>query len=504
MESVRFRPLPRLSGLRRLAVRCCLAGWPALTLGCTQLPALPAEDPSPAVVRGAGETGPTVPVRNLPAAETLTIPPRSDPVPDAHQPVPVSLDTVLRLAQGQNLQVGVAREKVREAFADKDLAAKRWLPDIYLGTSYYRHEGGIQDVDGTVFHSSFGSLFGGMEVDTQFDIRDYAFKKVDAQRKIWQQRGELSRVTSETLLDAANTYIDLLAAYQGEAIIRSTDPDVDKLLQRATDLTSSIPAAQAQVEAVRSEIAGRRQMALRFLEQAAEAKAKLAYDLGMNPECDLLPVDNRLVALQLVDASPPVCELVAQALANGPGVREMEGLLNLVNQSMARSQGMGQFMPVFGVRMAEGLFGAGPGSRSDWDNRWDLGLQVRWNITEWTTARERKRVAQAKLNQLHLSYQDLRAKLAMGVQASREGIHGGLKQLRQAEEQIKHARKTLQLSQERLYNLPAERQQPDQVLLAIETLMRAQLGYLSVLRDYDKAQLRLMVLLGQGTAPCSP
>jgi hypothetical protein len=40
------------------------------------------------------------------------------------------------------------------------------------------------------------------------------------------------------------------------------------------------------------------------------------------------------------------------------------------------------------------------------------------------------------------------------------------------------------------------------VLVNIENVMRAQLNYLGILRDYDKAQLRLLVLLGQATAPC--
>ena len=79
-----------------------------------------------------------------------------------------------------------------------------------FGTAYYRwHEGGIQDFDGQFIHSSYGSLFAGLEMRGKLDLRETAYQRIDAERKVWQQKGELSKLTSETLLDAAGTYVDL-------------------------------------------------------------------------------------------------------------------------------------------------------------------------------------------------------------------------------------------------------------------------------------------------------
>ena len=150
--------------------------------------------------------------------------------------------------------------------------------------------------------------------------------------------------------------------------------------------------------------------------------------------------------------------------------------------------------------MSEGIFGGGPGSRSDWDNRWDLVVHVRYNLTELVTARDRLRSAQAKINQLHLTYQDLRGKLTAGVQEARETILSGREELRKGQEQINYARETVRLALDRLKTFP-EKASPSEVLLAIRSQMGAQLSYLSILRDYDKAQLRLLVLLGRATAP---
>jgi outer membrane protein TolC len=509
MFRVHLRRFPRLPRFCRLATAMCVAGLLLVGLGCSS----DAQTTRPVVVRAASGEGdmPAEAVRTAPVVETLPDPVEQAPakqapaqqVPakaDPHAPVPISLDTVLRLAQDQNHQVNLARERVSEAFAAKDVADKQWLPDLWVGTSYYRHEGGIQNEDGTLTHSSFGSMFDGVEIDTNFDIREYAYHKVDAERKTWQQRTELSRITSDNLLEAANAYIDLLASYQGAAVVRDTDKMMNELLRLTTGLAEVEPAYGAEVHRIKAEIANREEMILRLNQQGDAAKAKLAYLLGLSPDCCLVPVDNRLGILHLVNALVPACDLVAQALTSGPGIREMEGLLNLIQESIEKAKGPSKYMPVLGVRMAEGLFGAGPGARSDWDNRWDLGLQVRWNLTECVTAHDRARVSQARYNQAQLSYQDLRGKLAAGVEEAQSAIQAGEKELHQGEEQIKEAKEAARSSLDRYKQVKLAQKSPTDPFLAIRTQTGAQLGYLGIIRDYDKAQLRLMILTGQVSA----
>src|SRR5207248_10854094 len=155
--------------------------------------------------------------------EHCTAPPTAVAVPQKPSKVrvlPVDLDAVLHLAEGQNRQVALARERLNQYHAEKDLADLSWLPNIHAGLAYYRHEGGIQNEDGTLQHSSTGALFPGLDIAARFDLRETGFQRINAERKVWQQKGELSRITSEKLLDAAETYVDLLAARTSEAILR--------------------------------------------------------------------------------------------------------------------------------------------------------------------------------------------------------------------------------------------------------------------------------------------
>src|SRR5207302_11096766 len=120
----------------------------------------------------------------------------------------------------------VARERLAQSRAEAEIAAKRWLPDVWAGAGYYRHEGGIQDQDGTLVRSSFGAVVAGLDVTARLDLRAAAFAELDAARKTLQQRGDLSRLTRETLLDAATTYVDLLAAQSALAVTRQLADDL--------------------------------------------------------------------------------------------------------------------------------------------------------------------------------------------------------------------------------------------------------------------------------------
>jgi outer membrane protein TolC len=373
------------------------------------------------------------------------------------------------------------------------------MPDVFVGTSYYRHEGGIQDFQGNLIHSSFGSIFAGGEVRGQLDPRDIALQKVEAERQVWQKRGELSKLTSENLLDAASTYVDFLAARQGEVVARELLKEMDALFVQAQKLAKVDPGLQVEVTRVQTEMRGQEQTIRKLQEGAAAAAAKLIYLLGLDPAAELVPIDRQLASFNLVADSVPSSALVDRALTTGPGIREMQGLLALIDEVRDKAQGPGRFIPVLQMNLAEGAFGAGPGDSLRWDNRFDLALQARWNLTEFLTAHERRRIAASKMQQAQLGYQDLRGKLTLGVQEAREASVSGRDQAAIGETQIKDAREAYRLSRERFVNLiPLKKGgSPSEVLLSIGALGRAQFNYLNALRDHDKAQLRLFILTGQ-------
>ena len=487
-------------------------GWVGAALLAWCMPPCGADEPpvAPEIIRIAPGDSAVLelpPLKVRPAtdavAEAVASPreiPKSKPAQLGPKAVPIGLDAVLCLARDQNGQVRLAREKLAEAFAEQDLAAKRWLPEISVGIGYWRHEGGIQDFDGNLLRSSYGSVFAGLEVRNRLDIRDAIFQRLDAARKVWQQQGELSKFTSEQLLDAATTYIDLLAARSAEAIALEAEAKLSRLLVQADSLEKVDPGVRVEVARVEAELGAQRMLTRRLREGASAAAAKLIYLLGLDPASELVLLERQMVAIRLVDVRQSNEALVETALRNGPGVQELQAILGLLEESRAKGDSPLHWLPTLEVRMADGGFAAGPGSRLDWESRWDVGVQARWNLTEFITGRERKRLADLKIQQAHLSYQDLRAKLTLGVYEAAEAIRSTEDQMNLAVRQIAHAEESYNLSDLRLRENIKGRS-PSEVLLATRALLGARLGYLHALRDHDKAQLRLFVFTGAACAP---
>src|ERR1043166_637717 len=144
----------RRLGLRRL-LRLGILGLPGLGLACTHMPSADRTPPNPMQLL------PHSPV-DYPMSMSPAIQPRMSPdpavVPSAtREQLPMTLDAVLRLAGEQNPQVMIAQAKVAAACAEKDAAAQHWIPEIYLGTGYFRHAGGIQLQEGPLITSSAGA-----------------------------------------------------------------------------------------------------------------------------------------------------------------------------------------------------------------------------------------------------------------------------------------------------------------------------------------------------------
>src|SRR3954451_18173962 len=72
---------------------------------------------------------------------------------------PIDLPGALRLAGARDLDIAIARERVCEALAELERARVLWLPSLYVGPNWTRHDGQAQVVEGPVRSISKSSLF---------------------------------------------------------------------------------------------------------------------------------------------------------------------------------------------------------------------------------------------------------------------------------------------------------------------------------------------------------
>jgi hypothetical protein len=293
-------------------------------------------------------------------------------------------------------------------------------------------------------------------------LRPENYRRTTAEAKLWQQRAELAKVRSEVLQDTGNTYVDWLTALRGEAVARALEDKEQEMLRKSKALAKETGAARAQVEGIETSQAARHQAIARLHQLAEAAAAKLAYLIHKSGEVTLS--GEILEPVDLADASPAVEVLIAQAQENGPGVRELAALEAVLAKALSDA------------RLAQKIC----------------------NATGCGSICGRLQEGEARLREVQAAREDLAGKLELGVREARAAIHSGREQITLGVEQLKHAseaykqNKRIQQDAEENQMLPAI----NGVLLSIRGLEASHSGYIQAVSAYNKAQVRLAVLLG--------
>src|SRR5262249_9148945 len=151
----------------------------------------------------------------------------------------------------------------------------------------------------------------------------------------------------------------------------------------------------------------------------------------------------------------------------------------------------------FGLTLFEGALGSGPGGTTVWDNRFDVGVNVRWNLAELTKTEYLRRRARSRMAQTMYALQDLQGKLALGVQEGKDAVLHGREQIGLAKDQVQHASESYRLNNQRLEKVAGTN--PLDVLLSLRSLEQAHFNRLTSIAAHNKAQVRLVMLLGTPT-----
>lgn len=302
-------------------------------------------------------------------------------------------------------------------------------------------------------------------------LRKDTFKTAVADATLWRRRAELRKVENDNLQDAASTYFDWLATLRGEAVAQDLLKKENKLLSRARKLAASEKPVQVVVEAIDTAVNGRQQYILHTHQQSEGVAARLAYLMGMNGGV-LIPAAT-LQPIARIDTGVPLEVLIRQAQDNGPGVHELQGLIASIQKSLAEACRAQRCCAKTGAALVCA----------------------------------RLQMAQSQLQQAQLSLVSLQLKLRAGVEDAFSAVLSGREQLELASKAIDHAKETYRIMDLRVTEEGPEatirNKTYDGVLNSIRQFSQAQSNYLLAVRDYDKAQARLMLLLGT-FANCAP
>jgi hypothetical protein len=282
------------------------------------------------------------------------------------------------------------------------------------------------------------------------------FNKSVAEATLWRRRVELRKNETDILQDASNIYFDWLATLRGVEIARDFLQHEEKLLARAQELAKDKPPVQVVVKAIQTAVNGRRQYILQTHQQSEALAAKLTHLMGMNGGA-LTPAQT-LEPINRVDTSLATEVLVRQAQEYGPSVRELEGLIASSQQSLDE---------VWRAQLCCCRMGAALACSR---------VQAQWSLYS------------------------VQAKLRAGVEDAFAAVLSGREAIDLAVKAIDRAAETYRRMDSRLTaesSVDAMRNKTyDGVLNSIRQVAQANSEYITAVRDYDKAQARLLIMIG--------
>ncbi|MCI0340161.1 MAG: TolC family protein, partial [Planctomycetales bacterium] len=233
----------------------------------------------------------------------------------------VDLPTVLRLSGASPIEVGLVRERIAAAEAERAMALQSFLPYATLGGGYARLDGltqgtsgDLQNVDKQSFHFAARGVL-------EWDLGRSVFATLAAAQRVDAARDEGEARRRDVARDAAEAYLDLsLASAEAEIHRRS--------LEIAERLRTQVEAAVEAGRGFRGDVLRARTRAAHHrlgVERAEERRrtvgVRLATLLRLDPEVTLLPSDSRPVPVSLVPEGTPAAALVEKALRERPEIR---------------------------------------------------------------------------------------------------------------------------------------------------------------------------------------
>lgn len=407
---------------------------------------------------------------------------------------PIDLPTALKLAGAQNLDVQLARERLREAQANHDAALYNFFPWLSPGVAFKRHEGRLQDVGGTILDTTKQNYTAGLNVEARLELGETWFKALAAKQLAQAADHAVEAQRQESVFLAALGYFDLVKARATTAVAADAARiagDYADQLQRGVELglTFKGDALRARGQAERNQLAVQQ-----ATEQQRIAAARLAQVLRLDPSVDLLPADNELLPVILTSTNAALDSLVAQALSTRPELKQGAALTAAAKKTRAAAT-VGPLIPSLGAQAFLGGLGGGRGSSTgSFGDTESVALTLGWRLGPggiFDSAREQS--ATARLAATSLAADKAKDEIIRQVVEAHTRVHSLTAQLATLKRSLATAEEAFRLTRERKergFGVVLEN------IFAEQELTRARSDYVAAVAEFNKAQHTLLRATG--------
>jgi outer membrane protein TolC len=429
---------------------------------------------------------------------------------ETDRPLPINLATALRLADARPILIEAARAAIETEYGLYEQARVLWLPTVYFGVDYQRHDGGQENVlTGQTILGPRNQFLAGGGARAVFALTDAIYAPLAERRLLRARDLQVQTAKNDALLSVAVAYFDVQQARGNVAGTADSVARARDLARRVGALGRGL-APQIEVERVNTLLADLEQQAASFRQDWRTSSADLTRVLRFDPAAVVVPLEPPHLQVTLIPPKEAVDALIPVGLTNRPELATQQAVVQatLVRLRQERMRPLIPSLVLSGNASPEGLLGAGVygtgtnslnhwSGRSDWEAAmvWEfrnLGLGNRGLITQ---RRGEQRQALVELFRI----QDL---VAAEVTQAHAQVEAAAVRVGRAEAGLKSALASYQgnlkgLSETvRAGELLQLVNRPQEVVAALQQLQQAYINYYTSTSDYNRAQFRLYRALG--------
>lgn len=444
---------------------------------------------------------------------------------------PIDLGTALKLAGAENPDLLLARERVTEVTAVRQLAAAQLLPNLNLGASYDLHRGPLQQSNGNVLNVNRDALYVGLGASAvgagtvtipglnyNLNVGESWFGFLRTRQLVAAVGANARAIENDVLLRVCLAYTELLRAAGRRSIAERNRADVAEIVRLTAVYAATGQGRQADADRAAVEL---RRRDAEFTQAEADlltASARLAQLLNLDPSTRLKPIDGWVVPAPVVPDPVPLADLIAVALTQRPELAARRAEIREALYALSSAKLL-PFSPNVILGFSAGGFGGGSdlasnppgvlqtnGERvltprfSSLDGRTDLDVVVFWTFRNLGVGNVALiRAADSRARQSRLREVETLNRVRVEVAEAHARVAARFAQIGYAEKAVRASQEGYR---EDLARIRGGQGLPLEVLDSVRLLSRSRTEYLDSIIDYNRAQFQLWVALGRPPANC--
>jgi outer membrane protein TolC len=432
---------------------------------------------------------------------------------ETDRPLPINLATALRLADARPLVIAAAQASLRTAVAQYDEAKLLWLPNVYVGASYLRHDGGAAGNHGIEFINGRDQFLAGGGLLAIVSTADALFAPLALRQVVRARAIEVQAARNDALEAVAEAYFDVQQARGRLAGARDAVEKARKLVRTVEALGKGL-AAPIEADRARTELAMLEQAEAAAREQWRFASADLARTLRLDPAAVVVPVEPPYLQVTLVSPQESVDELIPIGLTSRPELAAQQAFVQ-ATLARLRQERLRPLIPSLvlegeptpaapGGFLMGGVFGSDVSGRGNpWTARNDVNVQLLWEMRNLgfgnrALVRERRAEQQQAVIELYRTQDRVAAEVAQAdAQVRSAAVRVPQAEFGLKEAQVNFAGNLKGMSETTRFGaLLTLVNRPQEVVAALQQLAQAYDNYFTTINDYNRAQFRLYRALG--------